>query len=93
MGEAAARDEAAVPRAARRRLQELVTFLATTGQSAEDRVGWFLHVNDLLDYARRADSRERETILRAFDDCNNLVMNAYAALERIAPNEPTLVIL
>jgi len=66
-------------------LGELVTFLATTGQSVEDRVEWFLHVNNLLDYARRADTRERAAILRAFDDADNLVMNAYAALERIAP--------
>src|SRR5207245_2644865 len=32
-------------------LGELVTFLAGTGDSAERRVGWFLQVHDLLEYA------------------------------------------
>ena len=66
-------------------LADLVTLLAATGQSADDHAAWFLHVNNLLDYARRADRGEHARVLGAFEASNNVVMHAYGALERVAP--------
>jgi hypothetical protein len=65
-------------------MDELVTFLAGAGQLTDDRLDWFLHVTTLLDATRRGGGAvERERLLDRFEGSGNLVMMAYASLERL----------
>jgi hypothetical protein len=66
-------------------LNELVGFLSYAWQGVDRQIEWFLHVNTLLDYARRAGKGEQGKVLKAFEFSPNAIVSTYGALERFAP--------
>jgi hypothetical protein len=66
-------------------LSELAVFLSWAWQGVDRQIEWFLQVNTLLDYARRAGRGEQGKVLKAFELSPNVIMSAYGALERYAP--------
>jgi hypothetical protein len=66
-------------------LGELVTFLSYAWQGVERQIEWFLEVNTLLEYGRRAGKAEQAKVLKALQDSSNAIMSTYGGLERYAP--------
>ena len=63
---------------------ELVTFLSYAWQGVDRQIEWFLQVNTLLDYGRRA-GKELGKVLEALQSTSNAIMSTYGALESYAP--------
>lgn len=66
-----------------------LSFLSKPVIQQDKPLDWFLHVSELLDWARTADAEERVRVLNLLSESGDPILKLYAELERVLPAKGT----